>query len=57
MKPTVVVQHPAMGPIVQEPHNQEKRAGGDAVIKHLEDGAVNALAIPHENSQGDKSHV
>ena len=46
-----------MGPLVDHANEQEQRAGDDAVVDHLEDGALHPLGLEDEDAQRDEAHV
>ena len=48
---------PVMRAVVQHPGDEEQGAGGNPVIDHLEDGALDALRVEPKNSQGDEPHM
>ena len=46
-----------MRAVVQRSGDEEQGAGGDPVIDHLEDGALDALSVEPKNTQGDEPHM
>ena len=46
-----------MRPIIQLTHRQEQRARRDAVIEHLQNGALDALTVEREDAERHKAHV
>ena len=47
----------AVGALVDHAHAEEQRAGGYAVIDHLQNGPFDAALVEHEDAQGDEAHV
>ena len=47
----------AVGALVDHAHAEEQGAGGDTVVDHLQDGALEPPGVEHKNAQGDKAHV
>jgi len=46
-----------VSPVVDHPHAQEQRPGGDAVVEHLQNRPFDAMRIEHENPQCHETHV
>ena len=57
IQPPIVVDRPVMRAVVQHPGDEEQGAGGNPVIDHLEDGALDALSVEPKNTQGDEPHM
>jgi len=46
-----------VAPLVDDPDDEEERPGGDAVVDHLEDGALDPLQVEGEQPQHDEAQV
>ena len=48
---------PVVGPLVDDPDEEEQGARDDPVADHLEDRPVQARRLEHEDAQGHEAHV
>ena len=48
---------PVVGPLVDHADEEEQGARDQAVVDHLEDRAVHALGVEHEDPERDEAHV
>ena len=46
-----------MAAFIDEPHKEEKRAGGNPVVHHLQHASLQALRVESERAQDDEAEV
>ena len=57
VRAAVLRDHARVPPLVDDSDEQEERARRDAVVDHLEDGALQAARIEREHPQHDEAEV